>query len=256
MITYTISDIKKLLATNSFTNEQLTNWRKDDRKGVQQLLRQYDKEQERIIQEKEQFESMRGYERSIWKNGFRYIAGIDEVGRGPLAGPVVAAAVILTPDFYLPGLTDSKQVSAKKREIFFQYIVDHAKSYGIGIINREEIDRINIYQATKQAMERAISQLAVKPDHLLIDAVTLDTNTPSTSIVKGDQKSVSIAAASIVAKVTRDRMMIEYDVQYPEYRFASNMGYGTKEHLEAIQAHGITPIHRRSFSPVQEYKEG
>ncbi|QDP40159.1 ribonuclease HII [Radiobacillus deserti] len=251
----TITEIKHLLTTNTYTEEQLTSWREDERKGVQQLIRQYDKETERIMKEKEHFESMKVFEQSLWSKGYQHIAGIDEVGRGPLAGPVVAAAVILPSDYFLPGLTDSKQVNQKKRELFYQHIIDHSISYGIGMVDREEIDRINIYQATIQAMNRALLELSIQPDHLLIDAVNLDTPIPSTPIVKGDQKSISIAAASIIAKVTRDRIMMEYNNVYPAYHFASNMGYGTKEHLEALRIHGITPIHRRSFAPVKAYKE-
>ena len=181
------------------------------------------------------------------EQGFSLIAGIDEVGRGPLAGPVVASAVILPETFYLPGLNDSKKISEAKRELFYETIMEEAIAVGTGIVHNEEIDEINIYEATKKAMITAVAQLSQQPDHLLIDAMKLDLPIPQLSIIKGDAKSVSIAAASIVAKVTRDRMMKEYAKEYPHYGFDKNMGYGTSAHLDALHAYGLTPWHRKKF---------
>src|SRR4051812_18829504 len=193
------------------------------------------------------------YEQRFFKEGYQYIAGIDEVGRGPLAGPVVAAAVILPADIYLPGIDDSKKLTEIRREQYYKEIKEKAISYGIGIIENDEIDAVNILNATKKAMLLSLQQLTPKPDFLLIDAVKLDTPYPAESIIKGDSLSVSIAAASIMAKVTRDRMLKEYDEKYPGYGFANNSGYGTKEHLDGLKLNGITPIHRKSFAPIKDY---
>jgi ribonuclease HII len=225
----------------------------DDRKGVQQLLNKWHSRQ--LLQKKayEKHIEMTQYENKYRSQGFRFIAGIDEVGRGPLAGPVVAAAVILPESFFLPGLDDSKKISEQKRNEFYEEIQAKAVAISIGIIEPEEIDRINIYEAAKKAMLSAIEGLNPKPDFLLVDAVKLVTPYPLDAIIKGDGKSISIAAASIIAKVTRDRMMAEIATTCPQYGFGQNMGYGTKEHLEAIKIHGITPHHRKSFAPVKEY---
>ena len=179
--------------------------------------------------------------------GITYIAGIDEVGRGPLAGPVVACSVILPSDFYLLGIDDSKKLSASERESFADVIKEKAISYSISYIDSNEIDRLNIYQATIRAMQQSIQDLAVRPEYLLIDAMKLEVDIPQRNIVKGDSKSISIAAASILAKVSRDEYMRQMAFLYPQYGFERNMGYGTKEHLEAIEQYGITPIHRKSF---------
>ena len=179
---------------------------------------------------------------------YGYICGIDEVGRGPLAGPVVAGAVILPKDCDLLYLNDSKQLSAKKREELYPQIMEQAVAVGIGFVGPERIDEINILQATYEAMRQAIQNLSVKPDILLNDAVTIPgVEIRQVPIIKGDAKSISIAAASIVAKVTRDRLMVQYDELYPEYGFASNMGYGASKHIEALKQYGATPIHRKSF---------
>lgn len=225
----------------------------DDRKGVQTLLNRWFREQEQRKKNHDQFMKMSIYETKYHKQGYQYIAGIDEVGRGPLAGPVVAAAVILPVSFYLPGINDSKKLSEQMREKLYAEIHKEAVAIGIGMIECEEIDTINIYEATKKAMLSAIIQLDPQPDFLLVDAVKLHTPYPTEAIIKGDSLSISIAAASIVAKVTRDRLLKEYDQQYSQYGFAHNAGYGTKEHLEAIEKYGITPIHRKSFAPVKEY---
>ena len=195
------------------------------------------------------------YEKELYKSGCKYIGGVDEVGRGPLIGSVVAAYVILPPDFVLEGLTDSKKLSEKKRDEFYKIIWDKATSIGIGIVDEKVIDEVNIYEATKIAMKKAISDTNIKPDHVLIDAMPLDIDVPTTSIIKGDAKSISIAAASVIAKVTRDRMMYELDKIYPMYDLANNKGYGTKKHIEAIKKYGITKYHRLSFKPVSEYKD-
>jgi ribonuclease HII len=223
----------------------------DERKGVQQVIIQKQRQFEAAERLKKQFDEMMVYENELYSQGATYIAGVDEVGRGPLAGPVVAAAVILPPDFFLPGLTDSKKLSEAKREAFYEEICKSAVAIGIGIIGAEVIDSINIYEATKKAMTEAIELLAVQPDELLIDAMKLPVPISQQSIIKGDATSISIAASSVIAKVTRDRMMKELGERYPAYGFEKHMGYGTKQHLEAIEQYGILPEHRRSFAPIK-----
>ena len=194
-------------------------------------------------------------ERKLWQQGYEFIAGVDEVGRGPLAGPVVAAAVVLPKDFSVLGINDSKKVTEKKREELFPIIKETAIAYGIGVVDHQVIDEINILEATKIAMKEAIENLKTDLlnkkekviDYILIDALTLDVDVPQKAMIKGDAKSVSIAAASILAKVTRDHMMIEYDKVYPGYSFASNKGYGTKAHYEGLNNLGLCPIHRKTF---------
>ena len=193
------------------------------------------------------------YERNLLQKGYEKIGGIDEVGRGPLVGPVVAACVILPKNYQLDGLTDSKKLSEKKREKFYDILKQDAIAIGIGVVSEKKIDEINIYEATKLAMQEAIKHLKVKPDYLLIDAMKLETDIPATSIIKGDAKSLSIAAASVIAKVTRDRMLIELDKKYPMYDFKHNKGYPTKKHLEAIKKYGIIVEHRRSYGPIFNY---
>ena len=194
------------------------------------------------------------FEQALWKKDIQLVAGTDEAGRGPLAGPVVASCVILpAPDEYLiNGLNDSKLLSEKKRENLFQLIQEHAQ-VGIGVISEKTIDKINIYQATRLAMKTAFENLPVLPNYLLIDGpLKLDIRCPSKSIIKGDRKSASIAAASIIAKVTRDRLMKQYDEQYPQYNFKQHKGYATKRHKHSIEQFGPCPIHRRSFSPIKD----
>lgn len=195
------------------------------------------------------------YERELKEKGIKLIAGVDEVGRGPLVGPVVAACVILSDEFNLEGLTDSKKLSEKKRDFYFEEIKKQAVSYGIGIIDEKKIDEVNIYEATKLAMKEAINNCHIKPEHVLIDAMPLELDIPTTSIIKGDLKSITISAASVIAKVTRDRMLMELDEKYPMYEFKKNKGYPTKKHLEAIKEYGIIDEHRRSYGPVKEYLE-
>ena len=191
------------------------------------------------------------FEHELYNKGIKYIAGIDEVGRGPLVGPVVTAAVILPKDFYDERINDSKKLTEKKRELLYDVIMENALSVGIGMSSAEVIDEINILEATKKAMLEAIDNLSIKPEHLLIDAVKLDTTIPQTSIIKGDAKSLSIASASIIAKVTRDRMLVELDKLHPEYDFKHNKGYGTKKHIEALYKYGALSEHRKSFEPVK-----
>ncbi len=194
------------------------------------------------------------FEEQALLNGYRSVAGIDEAGRGPLAGPVVAAAVILPSEFELPGLTDSKALSEKKRELLFPEIRKQATAVGIGVASAEEIDQINILQATLLAMQRAVSRLKVAPDHLLIDGITpLPVAITQQTLKKGDSRSLSIAAASVIAKVVRDRIMVTYDKVYPEYAFAKHKGYGTREHLQAIATCGPCSQHRKSFGGVREH---
>ena len=202
--------------------------------------------EEKLALERQRLEGMREFENKYSDLGA--VAGIDEAGRGPLAGPVVAAAVILPKDIFLPFLNDSKKVTEKRRDVLFDQIKQEAIAYGIGIASNALIDEINILQATYEAMREAISKLSKTPDILLVDAVHIpNISLKQVGIVKGDAKSVNIAAASILAKVTRDRLMLEYDKIYPEYGFASNKGYGTAKHIEALKAYGACNIHRRTF---------
>lgn len=195
------------------------------------------------------------YEKKLREKGISLIAGVDEVGRGPLVGPVVAACVILPENFNLEGLTDSKKLSEKKRNILFEEIKKQAIGIGIGIVDEKKIDEVNIYEATKIAMKEAIFNCSLKPEHILIDAMPLDINIPTTSLIKGDLKSITISAASVIAKVTRDAMLYELDKKYPMYDFKNNKGYPTKKHLEAIEKYGIIKEHRKSYEPVKKYLE-
>ena len=195
------------------------------------------------------------FERKLREQAITLVAGVDEVGRGPLVGPVVAACVILPEDFSLDGLTDSKKLSEKKREFYYDEIMRQAVAVGVGVVSEKKIDEVNIYEATKLAMKEAISKCNIQPEHILIDAMPLSLDIPTTSIIKGDFKSITISAASVIAKVTRDRMLDELDKKYPMYDFKDNKGYPTKKHLEAIDKYGIIPEHRRSYGPVRDYLE-
>ncbi len=192
------------------------------------------------------------FESELYEKGVNVICGIDEVGRGPLIGPVVAAAVVLPKGYFHKDIKDSKKLTEKKRNVLYDEIVSKAVSIGIGIVNEDVIDKINIYEATKVAMKEALNNLSVVPEHVLIDAMKLDIGIPSTSIIKGDAKSESIAAASIIAKVTRDRMLMEMDQEFPMYDLQNNKGYGTKKHLEALKKYGACKYHRKSFKPVSD----
>lgn len=201
-----------------------------------------------IEKEKQRLDNMMEYENNLYSQGYNIIAGIDEAGRGPLAGPVVACAVILKKDERVEGVNDSKKLSPKKRDKLFDEIIDKCVAYGIGIIDNKVIDEINILEATRLAMKQAIENLKVQPDYLLIDAEThIATNIPLKGIIKGDSLSQSIAAASIIAKVTRDRMLLEFDKKYPEYVFSKHKGYGTALHIAKIKEYGLTDIHRKTF---------
>ncbi len=199
--------------------------------------------------ELERLENLKQIEENIYKTGVKSICGIDEAGRGPLAGPVVVAAVIMPKDSMIEGVNDSKKVSEKKREALYEQITEEAIAWGVGIIDQKEIDEINILQATKKGLTMAIKELKVKPERIIVDALTgIDTlGVPYTSIIKGDAKCYSIAAASIIAKVTRDRIMREWDEIYPQYGFEKHKGYGTATHIAAIKEYGICPLHRLSF---------
>ena len=245
-----ISEIKEILGNCSMEElpEQMKQFEEDSRKGVQTALASFRKKYEKHQQELARLDEILTYERGLWEAGYDLVAGIDEVGRGPLAGPVVAAAVILPKECKIEGVNDSKKLSAKKREELYDIILEKAVSYGIGVVSNERIDEINILQATYEAMREALSQLKPKADYILADAVTIPmVSTPQRGIIKGDAKSMSIGAASIVAKVYRDRMMEAYEEVYPGYGFASNKGYGAAEHIEGIKKQGITPIHRKTF---------
>ena len=244
----TMKDIKARFASakEGEYNALFRHYENDERSGVQKLIQQYHKKLQVLEDERVRTESMKKYEHEYEHLG--YLCGIDEVGRGPLAGPVVACAVILPKDCDILWLNDSKKLTAKKREELYDVILEGAVSVGIGMASPERIDEINILQATYEAMRMAIENLKVRPDLLLNDAVTIpEVDIPQVPIIKGDAKSVSIAAASIIAKVTRDRMMVEYDQIIPGYDFASNKGYGTKAHIAGLKEHGPSPIHRRTF---------
>ena len=194
------------------------------------------------------------YEKELYEKGIKYIGGVDEVGRGPLIGPVVASCVVLPKNFVLEGLTDSKKLSEKKRNLFYNYIISNCLAYGIGIISPEEIDEINIYEASRKAMIIAINKVReqINLEHVLIDAMPINLDIATTSIIKGDAKSISIAASSVIAKVTRDNMMYELDKKYPMYGFASHKGYPTKKHIDAIHKYGLIEGYRKTYGPVKE----
>ncbi|HET7522275.1 MAG TPA: ribonuclease HII [Bacillales bacterium] len=250
----TIKKIKQRLFHGEapLSERELKVLQHDHRKGVQQLLSKWRKQQEKQALLKQKYAEMSTYEQQLWQQGKARIAGVDEAGRGPLAGPVVAAAVILKKDTPVLGLNDSKQLTEKMREELYQEITASAEAVGVGTVSAKEIDRLNIYRAAGQAMIKAVRELKAVPDHLLIDAMRLPVSMPQTPIIKGDSRSVSIAAGSIVAKVTRDRLMREMDAKYPNYGFARNFGYATAEHLQSLERHGVCEEHRRSFAPVRE----
>lgn len=243
-----IQEIREALKKASQTEiqELIENYAQDERKGVQAAVAQAQKKVDALEREKKRIDAMKSFERKYEHLG--YVCGIDEVGRGPFAGPVVAGAVILPKDCEILYINDSKKLSEKKREELYGEIMEKAIAVQVGYASPARIDEINILQATYEAMREAVSKLTITPQVLLNDAVTIPGITiPQVPIIKGDAKSVSIAAASIVAKVTRDRLMREYDKIMPEYGFASNKGYGSKEHIEALRKYGATPIHRKSF---------
>nr|WP_156289292.1 ribonuclease HII [Oceanobacillus salinisoli] len=255
-----IADLRRLFENGELKEEKIKELKTDERKGVQSLVKAYEKQRQKEQELEKKFSEMSQFEHRAIQLGKKFVAGVDEAGRGPLAGPVVAAAVILPDDFKLLGLNDSKQLNEAARENYFTIIKNKAISYGVAVIDSQTIDRINIFEATKLAMRGAIQKLHVLPNHVLIDAVQLtDLPCTSESIIKGDSKSISIAAASILAKVTRDHIMREIHMEFPEYDFAANMGYGTKHHMKKLEELGATPYHRKTFAPVRnvlEKKEG
>ena len=252
----TIKEVKERLAMideldHPFFEELIL----DGRAGVQAAISKRKRELQKQVDEDLRLEKMLAYEKELYTQGIQLIAGVDEVGRGPLAGPVVAAAVILPKACKIPGLNDSKKIPKSKHKEIYEAVLQNAVAIGIGIKDNQVIDQVNIYEATKLAMMEAIGQLEPQPQHLLIDAMRLDLPISQTSLIKGDANSLSIAAASIVAKVTRDQMMEEFDREYPGYDFAQNAGYGTSNHLAGLDQLGVTPIHRRSFEPVKSMCE-
>ena len=251
-----IGEIRDLLqaAEDQMLPDFIARFENDERSGVQQLVQRAQKRLDALEKERERLMAMHQYEEQY--KDCQAICGIDEAGRGPLAGPVVAAAVILPKDCEILYLNDSKQLSAKKRELLYDEIMEKAVSIGVGYATPQRIDEINILQATYEAMRQAVNKLSVCPDILLNDAVRIPgLFLQQVPIVKGDAKSVSIAAASIIAKVTRDRLMMEYDKAMPQYHFAANKGYGSAEHIEALAVYGASPIHRRSFITHFKVKE-
>lgn len=248
----TIKEIRTLLEQiTDVSDDQLSLWLTDHRKGVVNAAKKRQRELLALQRQKERLEELLQYETQLYQKGVTMIAGIDEVGRGPLAGPVVAAAVILPQNSYIVGLDDSKKIPKAKHEKLYQEVLDKAVAVGIGMVSPEIIDEVNIYKASQLAMLEALKNLSHQPEHLLIDAMTLDTPLSQTSLIKGDARSLSIAAASIVAKVTRDRLMASYDQLYPGYGFGKHAGYGTKAHLLALKTLGVTPIHRKTFEPIK-----
>lgn len=246
-----IQEIKEALQQDP--GEELLQSLKDDpRTGVQKLLTAYYKKLEQEKQEKIRFSVMMKFENECYDAGAEYVAGVDEAGRGPLAGPLVIAAVILPQDVFISGLNDSKQISAKKREQLYQEIMEKAAAVSVDIVSVSNIDRLNIYQATQQGMNDVLNSLELVPDVALIDAMPVENEKIKTiSIVHGDALSISIAAASVVAKVTRDRIMDKLDKIYPQYKFASNKGYGSREHMQALAEYGAVKWHRRSYEPIK-----
>ena len=225
----------------------------DQRSGVQKAIEKRKRAIQAELDEDLRLEQMLRYEKELYKAGYQAIAGIDEVGRGPLAGPVVAAAVILPPECKIKGLNDSKKIPKKKHQEIYQAVLDKALAVGVGLRDNDIIDQVNIYEATKLAMKEALSKLNLKPDYLLIDAMKLDVDIPQESIINAN--SLSIAAASIVAKVTRDKLMTDYDKKFPGYDFSQNAGYGTMSHLQGLERNGVTPIHRKTFEPIKSMCE-
>ncbi|MFV0556733.1 MAG: ribonuclease HII [Lactovum sp.] len=245
--------IEKIKNIDSLDLEDFSPFLSDERKGVQKALLSKKKQLLADKKEEERLENLLVYERSLYEKDFHYIAGIDEVGRGPLAGPVVAAAVILPKNCKIKHLDDSKKIPKSKHLDIYEQIKEKALAIEIAICDEKIIDEINIYQASKKAMREAVLKLKVSADYLLVDAITLDLGIPELSLIKGDAKSMTIAAASVFAKVTRDNIMQEYDKIYPGYDFEHNSGYGTKKHLEGLEKLGITEIHRKTFSPISSY---
>ena len=247
----TISEIREILL-GSPSEEFLAELEQDGRVAVKKLLQAYHKRVEKAALERERFHKMLSYERLYYAEGAKLIAGVDEAGRGPLAGPLVIAAVVMPEEFFISGLNDSKQISASKRDKLYDEILQKALSVSVNVVSISNIDELNIYRATQQGMAEVLLHLDKQPDVALIDAMPVEAGDIKTvSLVHGDALSASIAAASIIAKVTRDRIMEKLDTLYPAYKFANNKGYGSKEHMQAIDMEGVTEWHRRSYEPVK-----
>ena len=247
----TISEIREILL-GSPSEEFLAELELDSRVAVKKLLQAYHKRVEKAALERERFHKMLSYERNYYEEGAKLIAGVDEAGRGPLAGPLVIAAVVMPQEFFISGLNDSKQISASKRDKLYDEILQKALSVSVNIVSISNIDELNIYRATQQGMAEVLLHLDKQPDVALIDAMPVEAGDIKTvSLVHGDALSASIAAASIIAKVTRDRIMEKLDALYPAYKFVNNKGYGSKDHMQAIDQDGVTEWHRRSYEPVK-----
>lgn len=248
-----IADIKvKLFSNDTPSKEWIEAIREDERLGVQKLVARFDRLMQQQLLEKEGHLNRLIFENTLREKGYHYIAGVDEVGRGPLAGPVVTAAVILPENCdKLIGVNDSKQLTEKKRQHFVELIKELAIDYAICELDATIIDRYNILEATRLGMKEAVQKLKIQPEYLLIDAITIESNLPQEAIVKGDARSLSIAAASILAKDYRDKKMFEYATQYPEFGFDRHVGYPTAQHIDALTKYGVTPIHRKTFAPVK-----
>lgn len=246
-----VSYIKERLAQGP-TAAELALWSEDPRMGVQHLLASYEKKQIKKRKEQQRLQQLQSMEQQYWDRGLEYVAGCDEAGRGPLAGPLVTAAVILPHTIWLPGLNDSKKVSAKRREELYGEILDQAVAVTVSILGPREIDTLNIYQAAKQAMTLCLTHMKVRPLAAITDAMPLNLpDLPVQDVVRGDSRSAAVAAASIIAKVTRDRIMEQLDLEYPQYGFATHKGYGTAKHMHAVLDCGPTPWHRRSYEPLK-----
>lgn len=250
-MTYKLEEIKKILAANP-TEEQLNEFQEDSRIGVQKLLAAYNKRLAKEAEEIVRFEKMLNYETKFYQEGAQYICGVDEAGRGPLAGPLVIASVILPEKIFISGLNDSKQISASKRDKLYNEVMEKALAISVNIVSVSNIDKYNIYRATQEGMQQVVAHLKIKPDIALVDAMPIHVdNVKSVAIVHGDALSASIAAASIIAKVTRDRIMEDLDKLYPIYGFAGHKGYGSALHMEAIKKYGASIWHRRSYEPIK-----
>ncbi len=250
-IVMTIREIAERFANVTDVSDPLfVQFDGDHRIGVQKIIKKTLKRLKEENERQHEFFNRFKYEKELWHKGIKYVAGVDEVGRGPLAGPVVAGAAILPSDFDLVDVNDSKQLSDEKRRELVPLIQKEAIAYSCVPISSQIIDEINIYEATRVAMKKAVYKLDPQPGHIIVDAMTIANDIPQTRLIKGDAKSISVAAASILAKVFRDNLMDEYAVQYPRYGFEHNAGYGTKQHLLALAKYGPTPIHRKTFSPV------
>ncbi len=249
MQNYTLEEIAEMLSNGSLSDEQVRRLREDARKGAQKLYYKYENQREKEQKEVNRLINLKNHEFEGVASGYSLIAGVDEAGRGPLAGPVVAAAVILPLHAEIEGLDDSKKLSPKKRDVLYREINEKALDVGIGIVDVDVIDHINIHQASLKAMHNAILKFKLKPEYILVDAYTIpEMKYPQKAIKYGDRVSFSIAAASIIAKVTRDCIMENLDLKYPQYGFARHKGYGTELHRKALEEHGLSPVHRHSFT--------